>query len=68
MTSSPLNVSETVPRDGDFQSFIELFDRCRAHDGQAADPDRSQAWLIDATTTGPMRAFLAAVAPSGGPD
>jgi GNAT superfamily N-acetyltransferase len=56
-----MNVSETVPGDGDFQSFVELFDRYRAHYGQAADQERSQAWLADATTTGPMRAFLARV-------
>ena len=56
-----MNVSETVSGDDGFQSFVELFDRYRAHYGQAADPDGSQAWLIDATTTGPMRAFLARV-------
>ena len=56
-----MNVRETVPGDDGFQSFVELFDRYRAHYGQAADKDRSQAWLIDATTTGPMRAFIARV-------
>jgi len=56
-----MNVSETVPGDDGFQSFVELFERYRAHYGQAADRDRSQAWLTDATTTGPMRAFLARV-------
>jgi GNAT superfamily N-acetyltransferase len=54
-------VSETVPGDDGFQSFVELFDRYRVHYGQAADRDRSQAWLIDATTAGPMCAFLARV-------
>jgi GNAT superfamily N-acetyltransferase len=56
-----MNVSETVPGDDGFESFVELFDRYRAHYGQEADHDRSQTWLIDATTTGPMRAFLARV-------
>lgn len=54
-----MNVSETVPGDDGFQSFVELFDRYRAHYGQAPDQDRSVAWLTAATTTGPMRAFLA---------
>ena len=56
-----VNVSQTVAGDDDFQSFVELFDRYLAHYGQAADVDRSEAWLSDATTTGPMRAFLARV-------
>ena len=56
-----MNVSEVVPSDDGFQSFVELFERYRAHYGQATNPARSQAWLIDATTTGPMRAFLARV-------
>jgi GNAT superfamily N-acetyltransferase len=56
-----MNVSETVPGDDEFLSFVELFERYRAHYGQAPDQDRSQAWLINATTTGPMRAFLAGV-------
>lgn len=56
-----MKVRETGPGDDDFQSFVELFDRYRAHYGHAADQDRSEAWLIDATTTGPMRAFLAHV-------
>ena len=55
------SVRETVPGDDDFQSFVELFDRYRAHYGQPADQDRSRAWLTDATTTGPMRAFHARV-------
>jgi GNAT superfamily N-acetyltransferase len=54
-----MNVVETVPGDDDFQSFVELFDQYRVHYGQAADRRRSQAWLNDAVTTGPMRAFLA---------
>jgi GNAT superfamily N-acetyltransferase len=57
----PQNVSETVPGDDGFQSLVELFERYRAHYGQTADPDRSHAWLMNATTTGPMRAFLARV-------
>ena len=56
-----MNVSEAVPGDDDFASFVELFERYRAHYGEAADPDRIQAWLTDATTAGPMRAFLARV-------
>ena len=56
-----MNVSETVPSDDGFQSFVELFDRYRAHYGQPVDRDPSRAWLSDATTTGPMRAFLARV-------
>jgi GNAT superfamily N-acetyltransferase len=56
-----MNVTETVPGDDGFESFVELFERYREHYGQAADQDRSRAWLIDATTTGPMRAFLARV-------
>ena len=56
-----MNVSETVPGDDGFESFVELFDRYRAHYGQAPNQERSQAWLIKATTTGPMRAFLAHV-------
>jgi GNAT superfamily N-acetyltransferase len=56
-----MNVSETLPADDGFHSFVELFDRYRAHYGHAADRDRSQAWLIEATTSGPMRAFLARI-------
>jgi GNAT superfamily N-acetyltransferase len=56
-----MDVSQTVPGDDGFQSFVELFERYRAHYGQVADRDQSQAWLTDATTTGPMRAFLARV-------
>src|SRR5689334_13509567 len=56
-----MNVSETVPGDEGFQSFVELFDQYRAHYGQSADRDRSRAWLTDATTKGPMHAFLARV-------
>ena len=54
-------VGETVPGDDGFQSFVELFDRYRVHYGQSVDHDRSRAWLTEATTTGPMRAFLARV-------
>ena len=54
-----MNVRETVPGDEGFQSFVELFDRYRVHYGQDSERDRSEAWLTDATTTGPMRAFLA---------
>jgi GNAT superfamily N-acetyltransferase len=54
-------VSETVPGDDGFQSFVELFDRYRAHYWRPVDHDRSRAWLTEATTTGPMRAFLARV-------
>ncbi len=56
-----MNVREIVPGDEGFQSLAALFDRYRAHYGHAADQDRSQTWLIDATTKGPMRAFLADV-------
>ena len=56
-----MDVTETGPGDEHFQSFVELFDRYRAHYGQATDPDRSRAWLTAATTLGPMRAFLAHV-------
>ena len=56
-----MNVSETVPGDEGFPLFVELFDRYRAHYGQPVDRDRSRTWLTDATTTGPMRAFLARV-------
>jgi GNAT superfamily N-acetyltransferase len=56
-----MDVSQTVPGDDGFQSFVELFERYRAHYGQVADRDQSHAWLTDATTTGPMRAFLARV-------
>ena len=56
-----MNVSETVPGDDRFQSFVELFERYRAGSGQAPDRERSQAWLTDALTSGPMRAFLARV-------
>jgi GNAT superfamily N-acetyltransferase len=56
-----MDVSEVVPGDHGFQSFVEPFERYRAHYGQTADRNRSQAWLTDATTTGPMRAFLARV-------
>jgi GNAT superfamily N-acetyltransferase len=54
-------VSETGPGDGGFASFVDLFDQYRVHYGQPADRDASRAWLTDATTTGPMRAFLARV-------
>jgi GNAT superfamily N-acetyltransferase len=56
-----MNVSETVPGDDGFQSFVDLFDQYRTHYGRPADLERSRAWLADATTTGPMRAFLARV-------
>lgn len=56
-----MDVVETIPGDDGFESFVELFDRYRVHYGQAADQDRSRTWLTDATTTGPMRAFLARV-------
>lgn len=56
-----MSVSEIVPGDHGFPSFVDLFDRYRVHYGQPADRYRSEAWLIDATTTGPMRAFLARV-------
>jgi GNAT superfamily N-acetyltransferase len=54
-------VREISPGDDGFQEFVELFDRYRVHYGQAADHERTEAWLIDATTSGPMRAFLARV-------
>lgn len=56
-----MDVTETVPGDEGFQAFVELFDRYRAHYGQATDLDRSRAWLTETTTSGPMRAFLARV-------
>ena len=56
-----MDVLEIRPADDGFQSFVELFEAYRAHYGQVADPDRSQVWLTQATTTGPMRAFLARV-------
>ena len=56
-----MNVVETIPGDDGFESFVELFDRYRVHYGHAADLDRSRTWLTDATTAGPMRAFLARV-------
>jgi GNAT superfamily N-acetyltransferase len=56
-----MNISETVLGDDAFQSYVELFERYRAYYGQAADQARTQAWLTNATTTGPMRAFLARV-------
>ena len=56
-----MNVRETVPGDDGFQSFVDLFERYRAHYGQAADRDASQAWLTEWTTTGHVRAFLARV-------
>jgi GNAT superfamily N-acetyltransferase/broad-specificity NMP kinase len=64
---SVVSVSETVLGDDGFASFVELFDRYRVHYGQPPDRDRSERWLIDATTSGPMRAFLARVdgAPAG---
>jgi GNAT superfamily N-acetyltransferase len=59
--TSVASVSETVPTDEGFPFFVELFDQYRVHYGQPADPDGSRAWLTDATTAGPMRAFLARV-------
>lgn len=56
-----MNVSETVPGDGGFAAFAELFERYREHYGQAPDRARSLTWLTEATTNGPMRAFLARV-------
>jgi GNAT superfamily N-acetyltransferase len=60
-------IIETLPGDEGFRAFAELFDRYRVHYGQPAEPKRSEAWLIEATTSGPMRAFLASVdaAPAG---
>ena len=51
-------ISEATAADDE---FVALFDRYRVHYGQAADPDRGRDWLAAATTTGPMRAFLARV-------
>lgn len=56
-----MNVAETIPGDDGFESFVELFDRYRVHYGQAPDQGRGRTWLIDSTTAGPMRAFLARV-------
>jgi len=56
-----MNILEIGPGDEGFPSFVDLFDRYRAHYGQPMDRDRSRAWLTDATTSGPMRAFLAQV-------
>jgi GNAT superfamily N-acetyltransferase len=53
-----VEISEAAASDDE---FVALFDRYRVHYGQAADPDRSRDWLAAATTTGPMRAFLARV-------
>lgn len=60
-SSASRSVTETSPGDAGFQSFVELFDQYRAHFGQPPDLDKSQAWLADATTKGPMCAFLARV-------
>jgi GNAT superfamily N-acetyltransferase len=57
MTSNVV-ITEAAASDDD---LVALFDRYRVHYGQAADPDRSRDWLAAATTTGPMRAFLARV-------
>ena len=54
-----MNVGETRQGEPGFQAFVDLFERYRAHYGQAQDRERSEAWLTDATTSGPMRAFLA---------
>jgi RimJ/RimL family protein N-acetyltransferase len=56
-----VSVSETLPGGADFSAFVDLFDQYRVHYGQPADRDRAEAWLTEATTTGPMRAFLARV-------
>ena len=56
-----MEVNDTFPGDGGFSAFVDLFERYRVHYGQAADRNRSEAWLTAATTTGPMRAFLARV-------
>jgi GNAT superfamily N-acetyltransferase len=62
-----MDVRETLPGDEAFASFVELFERYRAHYGQAPDRLRSEAWLTTATTAGPMQAFIAQVdgAPAG---
>jgi GNAT superfamily N-acetyltransferase len=56
-----LSVEETVPGDEGFASLVELFEQYRVDYGQPAHQARSEAWLIEATTSGPMRAFLARV-------
>jgi ribosomal protein S18 acetylase RimI-like enzyme len=56
-----IHVNETVPGDETFAAFVELFDRYRVHYGQPADHPGTAAWLTEATTTGPMRAFLASI-------
>ena len=50
-----------------FAAVVELFDRYRVHYGQPADRGASATWLAEATTTGPMGAYLATVdhAPAG---
>jgi GNAT superfamily N-acetyltransferase len=61
------SVIGTEPADDSFAAFVDLFDRYRVHYGQPADRSRSETWLIEATRSGPMRAFLARVgdAPAG---
>ena len=56
-----VNVSEVAPGNEGFHAFVELFGEYRAHYGQAKDLLRSEAWLLDAITRGPMRGFLADV-------
>ena len=56
-----LSVEETVPGDESFASLVDLFEQYRVHYGQPADQVGSEAWLVEATTRGPMRGFLARV-------
>ncbi|HET9852605.1 MAG TPA: GNAT family N-acetyltransferase [Candidatus Limnocylindrales bacterium] len=56
-----MSVEQTLPGDEGFASFVDLFEQYRIHYGQPADRARSEAWLIRATTSGPMRAFMARI-------
>jgi GNAT superfamily N-acetyltransferase len=56
-----LRIEETAPGDESFESFVDLFEQYRVHYGQPADRVGSEAWLVEATTRGPMCAFLARV-------
>jgi GNAT superfamily N-acetyltransferase len=49
-----------APTRGEIEALAEIFDRYRAHYGEAPDGSRSASWLDGNLGTGRLRAFVAA--------
>ena len=48
-----------TPTRGEIEALAEIFDRYRAHYGEASDPVRSASWLDENLGTSRLRAFVA---------